>query len=407
MSEKPNVIIFGGTYGMADVALRYLVPSDSAEARVAHVRLVDKPSLSSPATFIGKDLLALIEKRNDVIEYRQADLADANAVAQSLEEAAPNGQPYTHVLDFSGHPAFYQPASVHINQTFNVAMNIAREAQRRGVKAIVRLQPPWYEHLNPTANYTEKDPNGWKPMGTNGVWWHETLRAMGNIPGLPFCVVRCAYAYGPGLFRTEAATAIVQGFTYKTAGRELTVYSPPNLRKNTIHTEDLAQAIWRVAEWMANTGRESANSIAGVELPPTNDAEVPSAPGTVPSGGVIVPVFNAVDDTNTTQQIMSQEIGKAFEISVSFSKSDSPPDGLGDQESQEWARSINSSTPPASNSPLSPVNPAYHSKAHGCALDGSRLREVVSFRPIHPSFNATSINTWVQWCKQQGIWPNV
>lgn len=77
--------------------------------------------------------------------------------------------------------------------------------------------------------------------------------------------------------------------------------------------------------WMARTGRETANSIAGVELPPTNDAEIPSTPGTVPSGGVVVPVFNAVDDTDTTQQTMSQEIGKAFGISVQFSESDSPP----------------------------------------------------------------------------------
>lgn len=130
-------------------------------------------------------------------------------MAQILEQPAPNGQSYTHILDLSGHPAFYQPTPVHVAQTFNVGMNIAREAQRRGVKALVRLQPPWYEHLDPAAKYTEKDEKGWKPMGTNGVWWHETLRAIGNIPGLPFCVVRCAYAYGPGLFRTEGEICLL------------------------------------------------------------------------------------------------------------------------------------------------------------------------------------------------------
>lgn len=69
---------------MAEVVLRHLVPSDSAEARVAHVRLVDKTSLSSPATYIGKDLLALLEKRSDVIEYRQADLADPSTFMRQL-----------------------------------------------------------------------------------------------------------------------------------------------------------------------------------------------------------------------------------------------------------------------------------------------------------------------------------
>lgn len=188
-----------------------------------------------------------------------------DTVDQGFQEAAPNGGSYTHILDFTGNYAYYHPASLQIAQTFNVGLNIARAAQKYGVKSIVRLQPPWYEHLDPMAKYKEEDEAGWKPMGTKGVWWHETLKAMGDIPGLPFCVVRCAYAYGPDLYQTErrvcttaktihvnnfllALTAVVIGYVYKHLGEEIRIPWTPELRKNTIHSSDLAVAMWKVSE---------------------------------------------------------------------------------------------------------------------------------------------------------------
>lgn len=135
-------------------------------------------------------------------------------VAECFNEPAPNNQSYTHILDFTGNATFSHSAAIQIVQTFNIGLNIAREAQKHGIKAIVRHQPPWYEHLDPAAKYKEEDVNGWKPMGIKGVWWHETLRAMGSIPGLPFCVVRCGYVYGPGLYVTErkSCSDVIQGY---------------------------------------------------------------------------------------------------------------------------------------------------------------------------------------------------
>lgn len=127
----------------------------------------------------------------------------AVVVKKCFDEPAPNGRMYDYVLDLSGNISFEHLGAIQMTQTLDVGVNIAREAHKHGVKAIVRLQPPWYDHDDPNARYAEDDERGWKPLGTRGVWWHETLRAMGSIPGLPFVVIRCGYAYGPGLVHAE------------------------------------------------------------------------------------------------------------------------------------------------------------------------------------------------------------
>jgi hypothetical protein len=69
---------------------------------------------------------------------------------------------------------------------------------------------------------------------------------------------------------------------------------------------------------MASTGREAANSVAGVILQPTGDPGVPSSTNAVQSGGILVPVFNVVDGEDTTQKTISDEIAKVFEIQARF-----------------------------------------------------------------------------------------
>jgi hypothetical protein len=69
---------------------------------------------------------------------------------------------------------------------------------------------------------------------------------------------------------------------------------------------------------MASTGREAANSLAGVILPPTGDPEISSATNAAQQGGVLVPAFHVVDGADTTQQTMLEEIAKVFGIQVMF-----------------------------------------------------------------------------------------
>lgn len=60
--------------------------------------------------------------------------------------------------------------------------------------------------------------------------------------------------------------------------------------------------------------------MVGVELSSTNAVEISSVPGTISYKDVIVPVFHAVDDGDTTQQVMAEEIANVFGIQAQFSR---------------------------------------------------------------------------------------
>jgi len=62
--------------------------------------------------------------------------------------------------------------------TIEVARFVALEAAKRGVKAYVRIQHPFYE-TSSKRPATEKDDI--KPAETTGIWWHETLRTLAAI----------------------------------------------------------------------------------------------------------------------------------------------------------------------------------------------------------------------------------
>jgi nucleoside-diphosphate-sugar epimerase len=217
------------------------------------------------------------------------------------------------VLDISGERAFDRPAEVQIVQTFNVALGIAREAAKQGtVKVFLRSILPVYDQDTEKKKYKEEDPDGWKPLGPRGVWWHEMLRAVASVPGLPLVILRAAYSYGPSETRHIITKTILLGLVYRSLGEEMKFLYGPKLRRNTVHTRDLAGAAWAACEWGAGLDREKMNALAGVSLPPSGDESVKGVPGAIQKeqGGVIAPVFNLVDDGDLDQAGIAETISK-------------------------------------------------------------------------------------------------
>lgn len=71
----------------------------------------------------------------------------------------------------------------HVEKTAKVAQLIGLEAARRKVMAYIRLQRPLYE-TSEKGSHDEKEVM--KPLGFQGVWWHETLRILAAIEGSVF-----------------------------------------------------------------------------------------------------------------------------------------------------------------------------------------------------------------------------
>jgi hypothetical protein len=57
---------------------------------------------------------------------------------------------------------------------------IGLEAAKRKVKAYARVQHPFYE-TSTSSKETHDEKEDAKPVGTIGIWWHETLRMLAAI----------------------------------------------------------------------------------------------------------------------------------------------------------------------------------------------------------------------------------
>jgi hypothetical protein len=69
-----SIELLGGLNIIMPSLLVLLVPALPAEPLVSHLRLVDKFSINPPTTYISNVTLTKLRERQDVIEYRQANL---------------------------------------------------------------------------------------------------------------------------------------------------------------------------------------------------------------------------------------------------------------------------------------------------------------------------------------------
>ena len=66
--------------------------------------------------------------------------------------------------------------------------------------------------------------------------------------------------------------------------------------------------------------REDADCIAGAPIPPSGDKEVETVTEAIQQsqGDVVMPLFNLVDDSDTTQESLAKVLGKVYGIKVGF-----------------------------------------------------------------------------------------
>ncbi|KIM19738.1 hypothetical protein M408DRAFT_83116, partial [Serendipita vermifera MAFF 305830] len=372
-----------------------------------------------------RSFLKALRDRSDLIEYRQANLSNPIVVSKCFSDSAPNGLLYTHVLDITGELVPNRPAEVYIQRCFRVPLLIARAAAAQrsrdpeSLKAYIRFTGPFYNHPDVDKRYKESDPDGWKPRGPQAVWWHEILRTIGSIEELPLVVLRSGLVYGPGNFMFEATALTLLGLVYKNLGRDMQLLWSPDLPKTCMNSQDIAGVVWRAAEWISTLSRKEADAIAGSPIPPSYDPSVTpeNCPDALPAsmGPVIIPTFNLADEGDATQAKLSAVISRVFGINATFLESS---EGLFDgktlgeiiEEATEvhlnaWNEIITTSNPPVPDTPLSPYMPPGLIMEHGCAMDGERIKKA-SDRPFrYPRFDENAIHDYVNWCREDGIWP--
>jgi len=306
---------------------------------------------------------------------------------------------------------------IHINSTFNVSRLIGQEAVKRKVKAFVRAQPPFYTSPEKGSHDEKEDI---KPVGTIGVWWHETLRTLAAIPDLNLVIVRTGYIYGPyipnGMLPTVLTVAAVYGYIKEPMK---TLWSPGKNAMNSVHSDDVAGALWAAAHWMASIGRKQANAIAGEEIIFHNEKRnLTGVDGVAPlDKKLIAPMFNIVDDSHLTLATAGETMAKVFgtthefynmamNITAKF-KLDDVVEEVNEHHVGRWTEMLQASKPPIQNSPLTAYMDTHALAKHNLAYNNTKIKEIIQYELKRPQFSQENLKEIVDKWKAEGSWPTL
>jgi len=410
MSQKPNVIVFGGLNTLSRALVGHLVPLQG-ESLVNHLRIVDKYSIHPPTTYIGAEFKEVV--KNPIVEYKQANLTVASIVESTFDP--PEGQaPYSYVFDLSGEIRWDRPEQVQITQTFHVARFIALEAAKRNVKAYVRLQHPFYTSDKKPAE--EKD--DLKPEGVNGTWWHESLRAIAAIPNLNLVILRTTQTYGTYQIEMISSIFVISAVYAHLKQPVKSLWSPGKFLYNVTHNTDVAAALWRCATWIDEIGgRQKAGELAGETIQWHNEKKhVGEVEGVVPHNVVVnAPLFNLSGNPDLTYNELLKTIATVmgttheyydfFTSTAAKFRLEDSVEGINEEHVGAWTQMITTSNPPVPNTPLSPYLDLYLLSKHQFGLSNKKIQNITGFKPKVPGITEAAVKELIQKWKDEGSWP--
>ncbi|KAF8797845.1 hypothetical protein BYT27DRAFT_7265004 [Phlegmacium glaucopus] len=435
-APKPSVLIFGGLNTCSRALAAFLVPLEG-EHLVSYLRIVDKYSVLPPTTFvlsfsfplleffffndepsqtyysyIGVEFPKVLEKPE--VEYRQVNLTVPSNIPATFEPPAGHSK-FDYVFDFTGEVRHDRTEMIQINTTFSVARLLGLEAAKRKVKAYVRIQHPFYETPSKGV-YDEKEDI--KPSGTLGIWWHETLRTLASIEELNLVILRIGFVYGPYTNFGNVASAITVASVYGYVHKPMKyLWAPGKNATNTVHVLDVAGAAWASAKWMASEGRKTANQIAGQAIIFHNDkSKVKEVDGMLPPDAKpIAPLFNLVDDSQSTLlstgQIISSYFGTTLEffslVETTMFKIMDDIEDINEHHVGAWTEMLEKSNPPIHNTPLTAYMDKFTLEKHVVSLDNSKIKQITGYKLLKPELNHENIKEVVDKWKEEAIWPNV
>jgi len=410
-SDRPNVLILGGLSTFSRHLASFLVPEEG-DRSVNHLRIVDKYSVAPPTTYIGPQFPRILAK--PLVEYIQTNLTIPTMVQAAFEPK--EGQaPFDYVFDLTGEVRTERLEEIHIEHTFNLSRLCGLEAARRKVKAYVRLQQPCYD--SPEKGIREEHEHQ-KPAKPWGRWWHETLRALASIDDLNLVILRVGLGYGPWLTYGYVTPSIVIGRVYKHTKDKMNYLWTASTPVHVAHVDDISNGLWKCAKWVAQIGRNKANEVAGEDIWFAHEKSIVSGiNGTVdPTRKLIAPLFNLVDDSDLTQELLVGTISKFFDIEYgalstimsTWAKLNQKDfiETANEHHSKAWAEIITQSSPPVPNTPLSPYLVASMFNKQGTAYSNAKIKNVLNLELRHPKFTTTEVGDIIESFKVEGVWPN-
>ncbi|KAL7423755.1 hypothetical protein Q5752_001338 [Cryptotrichosporon argae] len=437
-AAPPPVLILGGTTTAARALAAYLLEDGRAD-------VTDRFSVNPPTTYL--DPLFLAHLQSPRLEYRQVNLALVERHAELFAPpAARDGKEtgwkrFEMVFDLTGEIAFDKPELIQIQNTYQLALNLATSAAKLPVEmrpgAYVRLTFSFYEMKSSSSPHGEDD--RLRPDGVRGRWWHEALRGLGALDSLNAAAVRSAAWYGRGTWEGEVVPRLVAGHVYAFLKEEMKFLYNADLRIHTVHTLDLAQALYLTALYLLSVPRATALAEAGSDLAFSFAADKPAfSLGTSKRASLsdawktvrsVVPekmrvrltLFNAVDAGDSTQDSLAAAVARVWGIKYGFVNSTVASlaekfakasfsdiiEEANEMHVEAWADMLAKSAPPIALTPITPFLDEHAFRKTPICLDGARARRLLGFEPAHPGVDVDELRAIAKGFQDDNIWPKL
>jgi len=320
----------------------------------------------------------------------QADASRPQSLARIFD--IEGGEKFDYVFNCGGETRNSQEDEVYKVRSYNLSLNVGREAAVRNVKAFVELSAGtvYDAKRDPPRRETDKV----KPTMKQSKWKLAAEEDLSKIPGLPLVILRLAHVYGPYTGQwmgTQLALARV----YQEIARELKWLWGGELRTATVHIDDVVRACWKAAEWKAQQPQQerpassrpaTAASTQSTSNTATTSPDKPPSKGPVPGTSI----FNIVDKGNTNQGTIAGIFADVFGIETGFQGTlintfarlnlEHVVDDLNDETLDPWAElQLKAGTESAGSSPLTPFMEKELLRDADLSLDGSLFEKTTGF----------------------------
>ncbi|KAK4936462.1 hypothetical protein LTR10_022679 [Elasticomyces elasticus] len=392
-ASKPSVLIIGGLGYIGRFLAKYIHSQNLASS----VRIVDKilPQLAH--------LAPEFQEACSPNFFIQADASRDTSMGRVFDHPDGPGATWDYVFNLAGETAWSQTPEIYKLRSWQVSVTLAKEAAKRKVKAFVEVSSGMVYAPNRTPRTEQDKLKPWLKLARVKL---EAEQELARIPGLNLVILRPAHVYGE-YDSKFVAKALCLARVYQGQQKELKWLWTEDLKINTVHVEDMAQALWAAAQWRSTNSAVPASSTT-TSRRPTLGSKGEDAP-------IGVPVFNIVDHGQTSQGNLADVISKVFSIKTGFQGSlisqfakmnlEHVVDDLNEDILQPWADMLEQKgiTKPG---PLSPFLEKELLKDADLSLDGSLFEKTVGFQyQRDKGLTVEGIKEMVASYERMGWWP--
>ncbi|KAF2806046.1 NAD dependent epimerase/dehydratase family protein [Mytilinidion resinicola] len=371
VDDRPSVLIIGGLGYIG----RFLALHIHQNNLASEVRLVDKhlPELA----WLAPEFKEACSRE----KFMQADASREQSLQRIFDR--PSGKQWDYVFNCGGETRYSQEDEVYRVRSHALSLAVGKEAAKRGVKVFVEMSTGM---LYKPDSVPRKETDKLKPWLKLAKWKLAAEDELAKIEGLNLMVMRMAHVYGPYTSKF-ISTALCMARVYQFLGKEMKWLWKGDLRTNTVHVEDVARALWTGAEWYCKT---------------------PSPPRKA------VPIFNLVDQGNTSQGDMANLMHAVFNIDTGFHGTiisafarlnlDHVVDDVNDELLDPWA-DLQTKANISQSTPLSPFMEKELLKDTDLSLDGTAFVKETGFKYNHPKLTQQEIEAVIESYRKMGWWP--